>query len=399
MKNYDVIIVGAGASGLYCAINAGYRGKSVLVIEHSKRVGRKILMSGGGRCNFTNMHNGPQHFISGNGHFCKSALSRFSVQTFVEQVERHDIDYHEKTLGQLFCDDSARKILGMLMTEIEWAGVEVATSTSIENIEKTEQGFKVQTSNGMLSATSVVIATGGLSIPNGGASPFAYNSAKQFDIAVTPLRAALVPFTLPPESLKFLKPLSGVSHFVTVTTEDGTAFTEAMLFTHRGLSGPVMLQASSYWKSGENISIDLFPNQNCLEWLKAQRDEKPKSELQSVLSQHMTKRMTQTLLEFWQMSGSNFSGTMGQMNNDKLEEIAVQLTHWKIHPGGTEGYRTAEVTLGGIDTNEISSKTFEALKVPGLFFIGESLDVTGHLGGHNFQWAWASGFCAAGYVG
>jgi len=209
MKNYDVIIVGAGASGLYCAINAGYRGKSVLVIEHSKRVGRKILMSGGGRCNFTNMHNGPKHFISGNEHFCKSALSRFSVQTFVDQVERHDIDYHEKTLGQLFCDDSARKILGMLMTEIEWAGVEVATSTSIENIDKTEQGFKIQTSNGMLSTTSVVIATGGLSIPNGGASPFAYNIAKQFDIAVTPLRAALVPFTLPPESLKLLSPLSG----------------------------------------------------------------------------------------------------------------------------------------------------------------------------------------------
>lgn len=399
MKHYDVIIIGAGASGLYCAIHAGYRGKSVLVIEHSKRVGRKILMSGGGRCNFTNLHNSAKNFISDNSHFCKSALSRFSVQTFIDQVERHDIAYHEKTLGQLFCDDSSRKILAMLMTEIEWAGVEVATSTSVESITKTAKGFNVQTNQAQLQTTSVVIASGGLSIPNGGASPFAYNIAKQFDIKVTPLRAALVPFTLPPESLKFLKPLSGVSHFVSVTTEDGTCFTEAMLFTHRGLSGPVMLQASSYWKSGEKISIDLFPNQNCLDWLKAQRDEKPKSELQSVLAHHLTKRLAQTLLEFWQLEGVDFSGALGQMKQEKLEQIAAQLSHWKIQPGGTEGYRTAEVTLGGIDTNEVSSKTFEANKVAGLYFIGESLDVTGHLGGHNFQWAWASGFCAAGFVG
>ena len=399
MKHYDVIIIGAGASGLYCAIHAGYRGKSVLVIEHSKRVGRKILMSGGGRCNFTNLHNSTKNFISDNSHFCKSALSRFSVQTFIDQVERHDIAYHEKTLGQLFCDDSSRKILAMLMTEIEWAGVEVATSTSVENITKTAKGFNLQTNQAQLQATSVVIASGGLSIPNGGASPFAYNIAKQFDIKVTPLRAALVPFTLPPESLKFLKPLSGVSHFVSVTTQDGTCFTEAMLFTHRGLSGPVMLQASSYWKSGEKISIDLFPNQNCLDWLKVQRDEKPKSELQSVLAHHLTKRLAQTLLEFWQLEGFDFSGALGQMKQEKLEQIATQLSHWKIQPGGTEGYRTAEVTLGGIDTKEVSSKTFEANKVPGLYFIGESLDVTGHLGGHNFQWAWASGFCAAGFVG
>jgi len=399
MKHYDVIIIGAGASGLYCAIHAGYRGKSVLVIEHSKRVGCKILMSGGGRCNFTNLHNSAKNFISDNSHFCKSALSRFSVQTFIDQVERHDIGYHEKTLGQLFCDDSSRKILGMLMTEIEWAGVEVATSTSIENITKTAKGFNVQTNQAQLQTTSVVIATGGLSIPNGGASPFAYNIAKQFDINVTPLRAALVPFTLPPESLKFLKPLSGVSHFVSVTTQDGTCFTEAMLFTHRGLSGPVMLQASSYWKSGEKISIDLFPNQNSLDWLKAQRDDKPKSELQTVLAQHLTKRLAQTLLEFWQLDSFDFSGALGQMKQEKLEQIAEQLSNWKIQPGGTEGYRTAEVTLGGIDTNEVSSKTFEANKVPGLYFIGESLDVTGHLGGHNFQWAWASGFCASGFVG
>ncbi len=417
MKHYDVIIIGAGASGLYCAINAGYRGKSVLVIEHSKRIGRKILMSGGGRCNFTNIHNGPQHFISGNSHFCKSAFSRFSVQTFVDQVERHDIAYHEKTLGQLFCDDSSRKILHMLTTEIEWAGVEISTQTSVENIQAIDSQaqvtdskspsqtarYKVQTNTASLTATSVVIASGGLSIPNGGASPFAYHIAKQFGLKVTPLSAALVPFTLPPESLKFLKPLSGVSHFVRVTTEDGTAFTEAMLFTHRGLSGPVMLQASSYWKSSEFISINLFPNTDCLTWLKEQREQKSKSEIQSLLGQHLTKRLAQTLLEYWQLQNKDLAALkanqpIGQMNNIQLEALAKQLTDWKIQPGGTEGYRTAEVTLGGIDTNEVSSKSFEAKKAAGLFFIGESLDVTGHLGGHNFQWAWASGFCAAGYV-
>lgn len=404
MKHYDVIIIGAGASGLYCAINAGYRGKSVLVIEHSKRVGRKILMSGGGRCNFTNLHSSAKNFISDNSHFCKSAFSRFSVQTFVDQVERHDIAYHEKTLGQLFCDDSSRKILGMLTTEIEWAGVELVTSTSVEHLEKIEdpqdltKRFKLQTNNAQLTTESLVIASGGLSIPNGGASPFAYNIAKQFGLEVTPLCAALVPFTLPPESLKHLKPLSGVSHFVSVTTQDGTVFTEGMLFTHRGLSGPVMLQASSYWRSGEHISINLFPNQDGLAWLTEQRDAKPKSELASVLSQHLTKRLAQTLVEFWQINGADVWGALGQMSNEKLEKIADRLTNWQIQPGGTEGYRTAEVTLGGVNTNEVSSKTFEALKVPGLFFIGESLDVTGHLGGHNFHWAWASGFCAAGYV-
>ncbi len=413
MKHYDVIVIGAGASGLYCAINAGYRGKSVLVIEHAKRIGRKILMSGGGRCNFTNMHNAPKHFISDNSHFCKSALSRFSVQTFIDQVERHAIDYHEKSLGQLFCDDSSRKILAMLMTEIEWAGAEVVTQTSVENIQQisvdpsekslVKARFKLQTNDTLYSAESIVIATGGLSIPNGGASPFAYNIAKQFGLKVTPLSAALVPFTLPPESLKFLKPLSGVSHFASVTTQDGTCFTEAMLFTHRGLSGPVMLQASSYWNSGEFISIDLFPNQDGLSWLKEQRESKPKSEIQSVLGQHLTKRLAQTLLEFWPLDNPALASLkanqpMAKINNELLQALAEQMTQWRIQPGGTEGYRTAEVTLGGIDTNQVSSKSFEAKDVPGLFFIGESLDVTGHLGGHNFQWAWASGFCAAGFV-
>lgn len=398
MKHYDVIIIGAGASGLYCAITAGYRGKSVLVVEHSKRLGRKILMSGGGRCNFTNMHCGPKNFISANSHFTKSALSRFSAQTFIDQVDRHGIDYHEKTLGQLFCDLSSKEILKMLLTEVEWAGVEIASETSIEHIAKVEQGFKVQTSDSQLSCTSLVVATGGLSIPNGGATPFAYKLAEQFGLKVTGLRAALVPFTLPPETLVYTKPLSGVSHMVSVATADGTRFTESMLFTHRGLSGPVMLQASSYWQPGESISIDLFPGQSAFEWLKAQREARPNAELHTVLAQHLTKRMAQVLIEWWQSDGLIATQSLGQMSNETMQQLAQQLSAWQIQPGGTEGYRTAEVTLGGIDTDEVSSKTFEAKGVSGLYFVGECLDVTGHLGGHNFQWAWASGFCAGGYV-
>ncbi|MGB1237183.1 MAG: NAD(P)/FAD-dependent oxidoreductase [Pseudomonadales bacterium] len=401
MKKYDVIVIGAGASGLYCATTAGYRGKSVLVVEHSKRLGRKILMSGGGRCNFTNIHTGPKNFISKNAHFTKSALSRFNAQMFIEQVERHAIDFHEKTLGQLFCDTSSKEILQMLLTEAEWAGVEIQSETSIEHIaraEGEEGGFKVQTSSAQLACDSLVVATGGLSIPNGGATPFAYQLAEQFGLNVTALRAALVPFTLPPETLKFTKPLSGVSHDVSVTTADGTCFKEAMLFTHRGLSGPVMLQASSYWNPGEQISINLFPEEDALAWLKSQREAKPNAELHTVLAQHMTKRMAQLLVEWWQADGLIPKSTLGQMSNEKLQALADLLSDWRLQPGGTEGYRTAEVTLGGIDTDEVSSKTFEAKSVPGLYFVGECLDVTGHLGGHNFQWAWASGFCAGGFV-
>lgn len=391
MTQYDVIIIGAGASGLMCAATAGYRGRRVLVLEHTAKIGRKILMSGGGRCNFTNLHNGPENFISANPHFCKSALSRYSARDFIELVERHGVDYHEKTLGQLFCDTSSKEILQLLLTECEWAGVEIRTNTGVESMSQTPQGFNLVTSMGALQAQSVVIATGGLSIPNGGATPFAYQIAEQFGLPVLPTRAALVPVTLQPELLEKLKPLAGVSHPITATAGN-TTFKEALLFTHRGLSGPAILQVSSYWNPGEAITLNLFPELDLAHWLKEQREQRPKADITSVMAQLMSKRMAQILCELF-----GFSGTLADKSNKALEAIAEAFTQWQVKPSGTEGYRTAEVTLGGIDTNAVSQKTMEAKNIQGLYFIGECLDVTGHLGGHNFQWAWASGF-AAGQV-
>lgn len=391
MQQFDVIIVGGGASGLMCAAVAGYRGRSVLVIEHTRKLGRKILMSGGGRCNFTNIHNSAANFLSGNPHFSKSALSRYPAAQFIELVERHGIDFHEKTLGQLFCNESSKEILQLLLTECEWAGVQLVTDTRVEKVEALEQGFHLNTSGGEMQCESLVIATGGLSIPNGGATGFAYDIARQFGLSVGEVRAALVPFTLQPYDLEYLKPLSGISHDVSVSC-NGTSFREAMLFTHRGLSGPAMLQISSYWNPGDTIEINLFPDLDLFEWLKQQRNDHPRSDLQTQMAHLMSKRMAQALCEHWQ-----FSGQMADLGNKRLEEVAQQLHHWTIKPGGTEGYRTAEVTLGGIDTDDVSSKTMQAKNQPGLFFIGECLDVTGHLGGHNFQWAWASGV-AAGQV-
>lgn len=390
MSHQDVIVIGAGASGLYCAATAGYRGRSVLVLEHSRKVGRKVLMSGGGRCNFTNLHNGPSNFVSDNPHFCKSALSRLSVNNFVEQVERHGIDYHEKTLGQLFCDKGSKAMLNMLLTECEWAQVRIETEAPIANIEPLEEGgYKVQSAAGDFTCESLVIATGGLSIPHGGATDFAFVWAKHFGLEVTPLRAALVPFTLDPDTLEFTRPLAGVSHRVEVSSEHGTSFIENMLFTHRGISGPAILQISSYWQPGQAVYINLFPELDCLTWLKEQREQHPKSDVVTQLGHLLTKRMAQQLCSWWQIAGR-----MADFSNAALEQLAEQLTRWKLIPAGTEGYRTAEVTLGGIATTEVNQKTFEAKKQPGLYFIGECLDVTGQLGGHNFQWAWASGFCA-----
>ncbi|WP_415894475.1 NAD(P)/FAD-dependent oxidoreductase [Neptuniibacter sp. PT8_73] len=374
-----------------CAATAGYRGRSVLVIEHTKKVGRKILMSGGGRCNFTNIHNGPANFLSQNPHFCKSALSRYKAQDFIDLVDRHGVEYHEKTLGQLFCNESSKEILRVLMTESEWAGNEIRTELSVNGIEKQEEGYLLQTSSGPIKAESVVIATGGLSIPNGGATSFAYDIAEQFDLKVLPKTAALVPFTLQPKEKEVLKELSGVSHKVKATIGK-TSFVESMLFTHRGLSGPAILQISSYWQPGGEVEIDLFPEFDLLAWLKEQREARPKAEITTIMAQQMSKRMAQILCQLF-----GFSGIMGNQSNKDLDAINSAFREWKIKPSGTEGYRTAEVTLGGIDTNEINQKTMEAKKAPGLFFIGECLDVTGHLGGHNFQWAWASGF-AAGQV-
>ncbi len=388
----DVIIIGAGAAGLMCAATAGYRGRSVLLLEHSKKIGRKILMSGGGRCNFTNLHNSNANYLSANPHFCKSALSRYPASRFIELVERHGIDYHEKTLGQLFCEVSSKDILQLLLTECDWAGVDVRTESAIYRIDKVADGYRVKTSAGIWQCRSLVIATGGLSIPNGGATPFAYETAKQFGLEVLPLQAALVPFTLQPRDLDVFKPLSGVSHRIRASI-DGTSFVENLLFTHRGLSGPAILQISSYWDPGAEVEIDLFPELDLLQWLNEQREQRPKAELRTLLAQQMHKRVAQTFCDLW-----HFDGPINRLDSRQLAAIADAFHHWVIKPAGTEGYRTAEVTRGGINTDDISSKTFEAKKADGLYFIGECLDVTGHLGGHNFQFAWACGHAAGQYV-
>ena len=391
MKKVDVVVIGAGASGLMCAAIAGYRGRTVLVLEHTAKIGRKILMSGGGRCNFTNIHNTAANFLSANPHFCKSALSRYSAQDFIDLVDRHGVEYHEKTLGQLFCNESSKEILQVLLTECEWAGVEIQTDTCVNALNLVGEEYRLLTSQGEVVADSVVIATGGLSIPNGGATSFAYDVAEQFDLNILPRTAALVPFTLQPKEKEVFKDLSGVSHRVRASIGD-TSFIESMLFTHRGLSGPAILQISSYWQPGGEVEIDFFPEMDLLEWLKVQRDERPKADITNVMAQQMSKRMAQILCNLF-----GCSGTMADKSNKDLESISHAFHCWKVKPSGTEGYRTAEVTLGGIDTNEINQKTMEAKKASGLYFIGECLDVTGHLGGHNFQWAWASGF-AAGQV-
>ncbi len=387
----DVVIIGAGASGLMCAATAGYRGRSVLVLEHTAKIGRKILMSGGGRCNFTNLHNGPGNFIGANPHFCRSALGRYPARNFIELVERHGIAYHEKTLGQLFCDDSSRDILQLLLTECEWAGVEIrpeAPVTQVEAIDAAPYRFELHSALGPIRCQSLVIATGGLSIPNGGATPFAYQLAQQFGLKVLATRAGLVPLTLQPADLEHFKPLAGIAH--EVETRCGTQhFREALLFTHRGLSGPAILQISSYWQPGQEIEIDLFPGLDLFDWLKTQRETRSKSDIRTALATLMSKRLVHTFCDLWQIQG-----ILAELGNKRLKQIADQFHHWRIKPSGTEGYRTAEVTLGGIDTDEVSSKTMEAERVAGLFFIGECLDVTGHLGGHNFQWAWASGIAA-----
>lgn len=391
-QQVDVVIIGAGASGLMCAITAGYRGRSVLLLEHSNKAGRKILMSGGGRCNFTHMFSTPANFLSSNPHFCKSALSRYKPQDFVDMVDRHAIDYHEKTPGQLFCDISSKEILQMLLTEADWAGVQLEIGCAIETIDPKEAGYRVETARGVVECESLVIATGGLSIPNGGATGFAYELAERFGMAVTDRRAALVPFTLQPDLLTPLKELSGVAQPARVSC-NGMSFKEPILFTHRGISGPSVLQISSYWTPGSTVEIDLLPDLGLAELLRNQRGEHPRWSLERCLSEHMSKRTAQVLCEIWGLSAE-----LGQLSNERIDEIATAFKQWQVKPSGTEGYRTAEVTIGGIETDEVSQKTFEAKKAPKLYFIGECLDVTGHLGGHNFQWAWASGYCCGAAV-
>lgn len=395
MLTSQVIIIGAGAAGLMCAMSAAARGRQVLLIDHANKAGKKILMSGGGRCNFTNLYCEPANFLSHNPHFCKSALARFTQWDFIALVAKHGVPYHEKKLGQLFCDNKSSDILGLLLDECEQAGVDLRLDTSVSEIARLDEGgYQLQTSLGLVRCESLVIATGGLSIPTLGATGFGYQIARQFGHSVLPTRAGLVPFTLTDPQLKALcTELSGTSVEDCRVSCNGQSFVENILFTHRGLSGPAILQISSYWQPGDSISIDLLPHIDLPTWLVEQQRERPNSELKTLLGELFTKKMASLLAEQWFVSKP-----MKQYTPAELKAIAERLGDWQLVPAGTEGYRTAEVTLGGVDTREVSSKTLESLKSPGLYFVGEVLDVSGHLGGFNFQWAWASGYAAAQFV-
>ena len=391
----DVLVIGAGAAGLMTAITAGQRGRHVQVIDHANKIGKKILMSGGGRCNFTNLYCEPANFLSQNAHFCKSALARYTQWDFIALVAKHGVPYHEKKLGQLFCDNKASDILALLLDECEQGGVDIRLDTSVEEITRLDPGgYQLQTSLGPVRGESLVIATGGLSIPTLGATGFGYQVARQFGHQLLPTRAGLVPFTITDPQLKeFCSALSGTAVEDCRISCNGQIFVENLLFTHRGLSGPAILQISSYWQPGDTLSIDLLPHLDLVQWLAEQRQARPNSELKTLLGELFTKKMATLLADSWFQSKP-----LKQYTPDELKAIAARLHDWQLIPAGTEGYRTAEVTLGGVDTREVSSKTLESLKSPGLYFIGEVLDVTGHLGGFNFQWAWASGYAAAQYV-
>lgn len=391
-SDYDVIIIGAGAAGLMCAATAGYRGRRVLVLDHANKPGKKILMSGGGRCNFTNLNSTPANFLSENPHFCISALKRYTPQHFLELVERHGVEHEEKAAGQLFCRDSAKDILNLLLTECEWAGAEIRMKTQARNIVATSDGYQLDTGSGTLSCESLVVACGGLSIPTMGATGFGYDIAKQFGLEVLPTRAGLVPFTLHPELKQQLAPLSGISCPVDVSCNN-EHFREPMLVTHRGLSGPAMLQISSFWEPGDTLSVNLLPACQIREDLLSLRKDKPQSTIGQYLAQHLPKRFAQAFNDL-----NGWTGPLQGYKNTDIDQVASTLGQWSIKPAGTEGYRTAEVTLGGVDTHQLSSKTMAVLDQPNLYFIGEVVDVTGHLGGHNFQWAWASGVAAGNAV-
>ncbi len=388
-QDTDVLVIGGGAAGLMCAIAAGRRGRRVRVLERANRCGKKILMSGGGRCNFTNTGTTPANFLSANPHFCKSALARFTPAAFIAMVDAHGIAWHEKELGQLFCDDSSKQILAMLLAECDAAGVRVDTAATIDRVEaRPGGGFSAQTSLGTITSEACVVASGGLSIPSLGGSAFGYELAKQFGHAVLPLRAGLVPLTLSGTHQDYFAELAGVS--LPVTARSGKAhFDNAMLVTHRGLSGPAILQISNYWDTGAELRLDLLPGQDAARVLVEAQRAQPGAELRTVLSGLLPRRLAERLCE-----RSFVSRPMRQFSPGELAELAARLADWPIVASGTEGYRTAEVTLGGVDTQGLSSRTMESTSVPGLFFIGEVVDVTGWLGGYNFQWAWASGHAA-----
>lgn len=393
MTKTDVIIIGGGAAGLFCAIAAGNRGRRVVVLESSNKIGKKILMSGGGRCNFTNLHCEPSRFISNNPRFCISALSRYTQWDFIALVEKHGIPYHEKTLGQLFCDNSSKDIVAMLLDECESAGVRIHTCCNIESIG-TNDHFTVFSDKGVFASESLVVASGGLSIPKMGSSGFGYQVARQFGHSVHETRAGLVPFTFSGATHEMTGRLSGVSTSATVTAGSIT-FTEDILFTHRGLSGPAILQLSSYWTPGEEIYIDVLPRQDANVLLLAAKKSQPKSLLRTILATTLPRALVGELQALWWNDVAE--KPLAEISDEDLARIGHNLNRWPLKPSGTEGYRTAEVTLGGVDTTELSSKTLESSRQPGLYFIGEVVDVTGHLGGFNFQWAWSSGW-AAGQV-
>ncbi|MGQ4583434.1 aminoacetone oxidase family FAD-binding enzyme [Lysobacter sp. F60174L2] len=399
MEHYDVLVIGGGAAGLMCALTAGQRGKRVLVVEHANKIGKKVLMSGGGRCNFTNTGTSPENFLSANRHFCKSALARYTPWHFIGMVERHGIAYHEKELGQLFCDVSSKLIVKMLVDECADAGVRIETSCGVERVvhgETSDRLFHLHTARGTFAAPALVVATGGLSIPSMGASGFGYELARQFGHAVLPTRAGLVPLTLSGKHQERLADLSGVALPVTASCNDQD-FSNFMLMTHRGISGPSILQISSYWQPGDALRLDLLPGRDALDALLQLQAERPAAELRTLLGELLPKRFAQRLCEVW-LPQLQPSRPIRQFNLPQLREVAAVLADWPLVASGTEGYRTAEVTLGGVDTDGVSSSTMQSRHVPGLYFVGEVLDVTGWLGGYNFQWAWASGHAAGSAV-
>ncbi len=389
MEQFDVLVIGAGAAGMMCAIEAGKRGRSVLVVDHAKEPGEKIRISGGGRCNFTNIHTAPANFLSANPKFCVSALRRYTPKDFIALVQKYAIAFHEKTLGQLFCDGSAKQIVTMLLTEMEAAGCELRLETGVDRIAKTDEGFELALSSGAnVRCQSLVVACGGKSIPKMGATGFGYEIAKQFGVGVVETRPALVPLTFEVKTLERLVPLSGVA-LDAVVAHGKTKFQEGMLFTHRGLSGPSILQISSYWREGDEIRVDMAPGVDALAALKAARTATPRRAVSTVMATLLPQRVAQIVSD-----DEGAQGNIADCSDKVLGRLAASVNAWTFKPVGSEGYRTAEVTLGGIDTNDLDSRTMQAKSVPGLYFIGEVVDVTGWLGGFNFQWAWASGWSA-----
>jgi predicted Rossmann fold flavoprotein len=388
LDQFDVVVIGAGAAGMMCAAEAGKRGRSVLILDHAAKPGEKIRISGGGRCNFTNLNAAPANFISQNPSFAISALRRYTQRDFIALVERYGIAYHEKTLGQLFCDGSSKQIIDLLLSEMRQGNVELRLSTSVESVEKAPEGFALKLTQGAVQCRSVVVATGGKSIPRMGATGLGYDLAQQFGLKIVETRPALVPLTLEPTLLERLAPLAGVSVDAVAGCRK-TTFAEAMLFTHRGLSGPAILQISSYWREGDEIVLSMLPGVNLFEELRAARAQNGRQALQTALSAFLPKRLAQLIAET-----EKGPANLADYSDKKLRTIDEAVNRWRFKPAGSEGYRTAEVTLGGVDTRELDSRTMEAKAVPGLYFIGEVVDVTGWLGGYNFQWAWSSGWCA-----